>query len=515
MNLKEINERISDRDECFYWQTDRKISAEEAGLIWKDRHSAITNDYLLEKINEHLTEDKLIFIKPFDETAQTSLGNVNSIRVGILESGQEVIIRCHPKGVKNGYFESESLASNLALNNGLPAYKTYTIHDLESENDISYQVIEKLKGDTVQFYLKQHPEQEEKLVFEMGKTMAKLHKIQVTGFGPFDNELSKQGKLIGMHNSLQKSITAGLDENLERLVKYNILSKEVADKMRNIFKDNQLLDYDSPVLVHNDFADWNLLTDGNTITGIIDWDECVAGHPIQEIACWSTFFEPTRIKAFLEGYFSETKKEENFEELFQLFRLRYTISKMALRIKRYTYEQNDFLKSMIEKGTKHLEELCQIFNLTTDDKKYMDIAIELSSQAYYPYGAIIVKDNKIIGRSDSKTTVSESAFSHAELRAIEDAMDNLGGHLCAEGGKDCTIYSSCEPCAMCMGAILYTGIERLVYGATLEDSKECVNDILAHASDVANTCTNRKISITPEFEREQAVKVLKSWKEKN
>lgn len=150
-----------------------------------------------------------------------------------------------------------------------------------------------------------------------------------------------------------------------------------------------------------------------------------------------------------------------------------------------------------------------------NDKEFMDIAIELSKKAYYPYGAVIVKDNKIIGRSDNKTPVSKSGFSHAELRAIEDAMDQLGGHLCADGGKGVTIYSSCEPCAMCMGAILYTGIDRLVYGATLEDSEECVNEILAKSSDIAKVCSNRKIEIIPEFQRDEAVKVLKKWKNSN
>lgn len=149
------------------------------------------------------------------------------------------------------------------------------------------------------------------------------------------------------------------------------------------------------------------------------------------------------------------------------------------------------------------------------DKEYMDLAIELSGKAYYPYGAVIVKDNKIIGRSDADVPISKTGFSHAELRAIEDAMEHLGEHLCAEGGKGVTIYSSCEPCAMCMGAILYTGIDRLVYGATLEDSKECVNEILAKSNDIANACSNRKIEIVPEFQREEAVKVLKRWKENN
>ncbi len=368
MNLNEINQRISDRTDCFYWQTDRKISAEEAAMIWKDRHSAITNEELFDNINKELKENKLSYIKPFDENAETSLGNVNSIRVGVLENEKEVIIRCHPKGVRNGYFYAESLASRIALDNGLPAYNTYLIHELEreGEGDISYQVIEKLDGNTVQFCLKEHPEREENLVIEMGKTMARLHKIQVNGFGPFDNNKAKNGNLEGIHKTLNDSVNAGLEENLERLVTYNILTKEIAEKMKKLFDNNELLNSDMSVLIHNDFADWNLLTDGNTITGIIDWDECVAGHPIEEIACWSTFFDPERIKPFLKGYFSETPIYDNFDEMFQLMRLRYTISKMALRVKRYTYEQTPFLKSMIEKGGKHLEELSEIFNLNDD-----------------------------------------------------------------------------------------------------------------------------------------------------
>lgn len=125
----------------------------------------------------------IAYIKPFDENASTSLGNVNSIRVGVLESGKEVIIRCHPKGVRNGYFYAESLASQIALEKGIPAYKTYLIHELENEDDISYQVIEKLDGENVQFYLKKHPLKEEEIVYEMGRTMANLHKINVNGFG--------------------------------------------------------------------------------------------------------------------------------------------------------------------------------------------------------------------------------------------------------------------------------------------------------------------------------------------
>jgi len=361
--LNDINNRIGDRSDSFYWQTDRKITVEEAALIWKDRHSLITNEELLEKVNKGLDGIKLSYIKPFNENDETSLGNVNSLRVGVLDNGDEVVIRCHPKGIKNGYFYAESLASSTAITSGIPTYRTYVIHELENEDDIAYQVIEKLNGYSIQFFLESNPEKEKDIVYEMGRTMYKLHQVEVNGFGPFDNEKAKKNELVGIHSTFSDSINAGLDENLKRLVSYDLFSEDTADKIKKLFTDNKLLNINKSVLVHNDFADWNLLTDGTTINAVLDWDECVGGDPIQDIACWSTFFEPSRLEYFLNGYYSNDLKPEDFEEKFQLMRLRYTISKMALRLKRYTYEKSDFLKNIIERGKKHLNELIAYYEL--------------------------------------------------------------------------------------------------------------------------------------------------------
>ena len=86
------------------------------------------------------------------------------------------------------------------------------------------------------------------------------------------------------------------------------------------------------------------------------------------------------------------------------------------------------------------------------DEKYIDIAIEISKNAKYPYGAIVVKDNKIIGRSDDKTLMETSMYSHAELEAIESASKNKNLYGDKKGA---TIYVSCKPCMMCMRSILY------------------------------------------------------------
>ena len=360
--MEEINSRIIDRSDCFYWQTDRKVTIEEAATIWKDRHSAIENDLLIEKINNQLTtNDVLLSINPFDQNAQTSSGNVNSIRVGVLQTGEEVVIRCHPKGVANGYFHVESLAAKFANESGVPSYQTYLIHDLENTDDIAYQVITKLPGRTIQYYLNDNPQKEEYLVYKMGEMLAKLHRIKVHGFGPFDNAAAKQGRLVGLHTTLNDAVLAGLPENLERLIRFGVITFVEAERIHNLFFNNPLLALETPSLIHNDFADWNLLTDGTNITGVVDWDECFAGHPVQELACWSVFFPPERARALVAAYFRYAEKPENFNELYQLFRLRYVISKLALRLARYNYEQSDFLKDLIIQGRRHLDELKLIF----------------------------------------------------------------------------------------------------------------------------------------------------------
>ena len=143
------------------------------------------------------------------------------------------------------------------------------------------------------------------------------------------------------------------------------------------------------------------------------------------------------------------------------------------------------------------------------DHKFMDIAIEISKNAKYPYGAIIVKDGKIIGRSDDETLMSKTMYSHAELMAIESACKenpNLYGEL-----KGTTMYVSCEPCMMCMGAILYEEISRIVYATTIEDSNQYIcKEVICDINELAK-CAKSNIEIVNEFKREEGLEVLKKY----
>jgi len=151
------------------------------------------------------------------------------------------------------------------------------------------------------------------------------------------------------------------------------------------------------------------------------------------------------------------------------------------------------------------------------DQDFINIAIEISAKADYPYGAIIVKDNKIIGRSDAVIKVVDPGlYTHSEYRAIQNAVesgfagDRYGGLY--GGLEDCVLYTSCQPCMICMGVILYKGIRKIVYAATLKDSSNfIVKEIETDTKDLAKL-SNIDVEIIPELEREKALQILKNSK---
>lgn len=124
LDLKRINQDIVNRSNVFYWQTDRLITPEEAAQIWTNRHRYFTDSEIIKKVNSVLTGDNLSSLVPLDLESQVSLGSINSVRIGKLTSEKEVIIRCHPKGIRNGYFHVESLASELTKQAGMPGFST-------------------------------------------------------------------------------------------------------------------------------------------------------------------------------------------------------------------------------------------------------------------------------------------------------------------------------------------------------------------------------------------------------
>ncbi|MBQ2033673.1 MAG: nucleoside deaminase [Alistipes sp.] len=107
----------------------------------------------------------------------------------------------------------------------------------------------------------------------------------------------------------------------------------------------------------------------------------------------------------------------------------------------------------------------QIENQASQDEKFMRQAIEEAKKALIeqevPIGAVVVCGGRVIGRGHNLVETLCDATAHAEMQSITAAATTLGGKYL----KDCTLYVTVEPCVMCAGALAWSQIDRVVYGA--------------------------------------------------
>ena len=98
----------------------------------------------------------------------------------------------------------------------------------------------------------------------------------------------------------------------------------------------------------------------------------------------------------------------------------------------------------------------------------IDASVENVRNGGGPFGAVIVKDGEVVATGVNRVTANNDPTAHAEVSAIRNACQKLGTFKL----DGCRIYTSCEPCPMCLSAIYWSGIERIYYGNTAVDAKD-------------------------------------------
>lgn len=126
-----------------------------------------------------------------------------------------------------------------------------------------------------------------------------------------------------------------------------------------------------------------------------------------------------------------------------------------------------------------------------------------------PFGCVIVKNNEIIGRGNNKVILLNDPTAHAEIVAIRDACN----HLCTFQLTDCEIYTSCEPCPMCLGAIYWARPKIIYYANTREDAAGIGFDDSMIYNEMAAGIVDRKIPLK-NLSVPQAGEVFEEWLKK-
>ena len=149
----------------------------------------------------------------------------------------------------------------------------------------------------------------------------------------------------------------------------------------------------------------------------------------------------------------------------------------------------------------------------TTKNKFMKRAIELSENSANsnggPFGCVIVKDEKIIAEGSNKVTFTNDPTAHAEIVAIRKACKNLNTFNLV----GCDIYTSCEPCPMCLSAIYWSHINTIYFANTREDAKKINFDDSMIYSEFSKKIEDRKIPIK-QMLRDEALKAFEIWDKK-
>jgi tRNA(Arg) A34 adenosine deaminase TadA len=161
--------------------------------------------------------------------------------------------------------------------------------------------------------------------------------------------------------------------------------------------------------------------------------------------------------------------------------------------------------------TKSLKES---FNYSAEDAKFMQMAIDLSIENIDsgggPFGAVIVRNGEVIATGTNRVVPNTDPTAHAEVMAIRNACSKLGTFQLT----DCTVYSSCEPCPMCLSALYWAGVKRICYGNTKDDAKAIDFDDSFIYDQLDLNYAERSIKCE-HFMREKALAAFRKWNEKD
>lgn len=153
-------------------------------------------------------------------------------------------------------------------------------------------------------------------------------------------------------------------------------------------------------------------------------------------------------------------------------------------------------------------------NTNMQENKWMRRAIDLSIENVAngggPFGAVIVKDGELVAEGVNRVTANCDPTAHAEVSAIRAACQKVSNFKL----DGCEIYTSCEPCPMCLSAIYWAGIRRIYYGNTKQDAERIDFGDNFIYDEIAKPNSERSIP-AEQMMHEEALEAFRAWEEKD
>jgi guanine deaminase len=170
-----------------------------------------------------------------------------------------------------------------------------------------------------------------------------------------------------------------------------------------------------------------------------------------------------------------------------------------------------FARRLVGTADRHADEDYAMPDRHHRDNAFMARAIQLSLDNVKtghggPFGTVIVKDGKLVAEAANQVTATNDPTAHAEVVAIRQACVKLGSFEL----RGCVLYTSCEPCPMCLGAIYWARVEKVYFGNGAEDAAKVGFDDSAIYAEIKKPHADREIPMV-QMMREEALAALRAW----
>jgi len=314
------------RRDIYYWKCDRAAAFHGNETIVNAEPRRRLEAALQPLLRRRLREPAL--------TIRPAAGQGNHLTYLARTSKGNYFVRIEDGPERDDYMEIEARAQDEVRKQGVPTPRVFLVDSSRTEQPFAYQVLEFLDYPDLNRLYKENRLSLGPLARQIGENLARWQFIRPRGFGPFDPEaLRTDNHLVGLHSSYEDYFRLNWGKHLDFLTGRQFLSSGEADEMRGLVDDRaNLLHLERGCLVHKDLALWNILGTPEKIKAFIDWDDTIAGDPMDDLSLLACFHPADVIGAAIEGYQSVRPLPSNAAPRFYLHLMRNMVVKAVIRV---------------------------------------------------------------------------------------------------------------------------------------------------------------------------------------
>jgi aminoglycoside phosphotransferase (APT) family kinase protein len=268
---------------------------------------------------------------PASVCALARQGTFHRLYLAVLADGRRVIVKVNALSERfcDYALAIEAWADGLLSAHGLPGPRVERVDISRAEFPFDYAILAEARGQALADFDYDEPRLQ-RVLPAVGRLLARVHRIPVAGFGLVHFE--PRGTCRGVFDHWHDYVRVNLEAHLATCVQIEAITRAERARIEAMFDQlGGLLEAVEPALLHGDLGSHNIFTCDDTVTALIDWEDCLAGDPVFDLAFWATFHPDARHGPLLEGYFSEQPGPSDFEARFWLYYLRISLAKTVLR----------------------------------------------------------------------------------------------------------------------------------------------------------------------------------------